>query len=165
MDNEKFLKAFNKVHLIMTLIAWCIIICMLIYVLVVYNDLDDIIGVHFSGNGEFDIYDSKAYIFYPFVVGIGLNVIFGLFTLLMKKFKSGMKISEAGELRAKSYLRVGIDFMKICLSLFFSYWAYCVVVQNPLNMATVGAWAFLALFIDILLIIAMLITIRIKYRK
>ena len=69
----------------------------LVYYLTRWNDLPDDPGIHFDGNGNFDVYASKFYGFYPHVVGGLISAVLAAAVHLAGKVNAGLKITEKGD--------------------------------------------------------------------
>lgn len=127
-------KQVKIIHIVITIMAWGILIYSLIHLLITYQSLAEEIGVHFGGNGEFDVIDNKRYIAYPYIVSLIFLVLGELFAFLTWKIKMGIKISEIGEKKMRSAFVMLLDLMKVCISFFFAgVWADRVMRQRPLN--------------------------------
>lgn len=127
-------KQVKIIHIVITIMAWGILIYSLIHLLLTYQSLAEEIGVHFGGNGEFDVIDSKRYIAYPYIVSLISLVLCDGFALLSQKIKMGLKISEIGEKKMRSAFVMLLDLMKVCISFFFAgVWADRVMRQRSLN--------------------------------
>lgn len=152
----------KKVHIALTVIAWGIFISSLIRFAVVWNSLPDKLGVHFADNGEFDVIAEKTYAAYPYIVSIVALAFCEISALLSKKIKSGMKISEKGDIKIRTALGILLDIIKLGFSFFFSgVWADCVIRQHPLN-TNIPAVVMLIMFFAFLMFIITSIVIKIK---
>lgn len=155
-------RIIKTIHIALTVISWGIFILSLIRIAVVWNSLPDKIGVHFASNGEFDIIDSKNYAAYPYLVSIVALVFCEISALLSKKIKMGMKISEKGDIRIRTALRMLLDILKLGFSFFFSgVWADCVIRQHPLN-TNIPAAVMLIMFLLFFVFVIASIVIKIK---
>lgn len=155
-------RMIKTIHIALTVIAWGIFISSLIRLAVVWNSLPDMIGVHFADNGEFDVFDSKNYIAFPYLVSIIALVFCEASALLSKKIKLGMKISEKGDIKIRTALRMFLDMLKLGLSFFFSgVWADCVIRQHPLN-PNIPAAIMLSMFFIFFVFVIAAIVIKIK---
>lgn len=155
-------KITKTIHIALTVISWGIFILSLIRIAVVWNSLPDKIGIHFADNGEFDVIDSKIYAGYPYLVSLVALVFFEISALLSKKIKTGMKISEKGDIKIRTALRMLLDFFKLGFSFFFSgVWADCVIRQHPLNTNIPAAVMLIMFFIFFVFVIASIV-IKIK---
>lgn len=149
-------------HAALTVIAWGIFIISLIRIAFVWNSLPDRIGVHFADDGEFDLIDSKICAFYPYLVTIIALVFCEASVFLSKKIKMGLKISENGELKIRTALKMLLDIIKLGFSFFFSgVWADCVIRQHPLN-TNIPMAVTLIMFLCFLAFIIASIVIKIK---
>lgn len=155
-------RIIKTIHIALTVISWGIFISSLIRIAVVWNSLPDKIGIHFADNGEFDVIGSKNYAAYPYLVSIVALVFCEISALLSKKIKMGLKISEKGDIKIRTALRMILDFFKLGFSFFFSgVWADCVIRQRPLN-TDIPAAIMLIMFFLFLVFVIVSIVIKIK---
>ncbi len=96
------------------------------------------IGIHFGGNGDFDVVAAKVFGFYPHVIGLivlaGMTVAF----LVVRKRKTGLKITEKGETIFKSELIITLElFLMYCMAL-VAVWTRSVSLQVPIDQGFVG---------------------------
>ena len=105
----------------------------LIWLLAVYGDFPEQIGVHYGEDSNFDVIASKSYAFYPFIAGFGFWGIFSLLGLAVKKVKKvGRKLSRKKiKFIKKSALNV-LSSMKLFWSVFFTIWNYCIIHQTKM---------------------------------
>lgn len=152
----------KTIHIALTVISWGIFILSLIRFAVVWNSLPDRLGIHFADNGEFDVIGSKTGAGYPYLVSIIALVFCEVSALLSKKIKSGIRISEKGDIKIRTALRLLLDFFKLGFSFFFSgVWADCVIRQHPLNTG-IPAAVMLIMFFMFLVFVTASIVIKIK---
>ena len=150
------------VHIVLTAAAWGIFFGSLIRLAVVWDTLPDVIGVHFDGNGEFDLFDSKMLIAYPYLAALIALVFCDAAALLSKKINTGMKISENGERKFKTALVMLLDISKLSFSFFFAgVWADCIIKQNPLD-PNIPTFLMLVLLISFIIFVISAIVIKIK---
>ncbi|MDE5883460.1 MAG: hypothetical protein K2H29_00025 [Oscillospiraceae bacterium] len=148
-------KIMKTMHITLTVISWEIFMVSLMRIALVWNALSDKIGVHFASNGEFDVMDSKNYIAYPCLISIVALVLCEISILLSKKIKTGMKISEKGDIKIRTALEMFLDIFKLAFSFFFSgIWIDCVIRQHPLNTNIPVAIMLTMFFIFFVFIIA-----------
>jgi hypothetical protein len=127
---------WKPVHLILLSISIAILLASLIFFLIKWSALPAEIGMHFGGDGNFDVTASKWYGFYPHVIG-GLAI--GGITFsgwLIGRKPMGMKITEQGEMLCKTELTAALDILAVLISLFFGNWSRCVSLQSPINEQT-----------------------------
>ena len=153
----------KTIHIALTVISWGIFLLSLIRFAVVWNSLPDRLGIHFADNGEFDVIGSKTGAGYPYLVSIIALVFCEVSALLSKKIKSGIKISEKGDIKIRTALRLLLDFFKLGFSFFFSgVWADCVIRQHPLNTGIPAAVMLIMFFMFLVFVIA---SIKIKIKN
>lgn len=145
-------------HIALTVISWGIFIASLIRFAVVWDSLPDRIGVHFADNGEFDVIGDKTGAVYPYIVSIIALVFCEISALLSKKIKMGLKISEKGDIKIRTALKMLLDILKLGLSFFFSgVWADCVIRQHPLNINIPMAIMLIMTFAFFVFVIALIV--------
>lgn len=158
---KKFLIVFNKA---ICIISWAIMIIALIYLLIMWKNLTDEIGVHFGPNGEFDVYASKWYALYPYIVGFGTLILMWLANLVASKVKSGLKMNKKGEDELKMSINTFTSVLGFIVAVFFAYWAYCVINQVFLSV-TIGRIMAYSVIFNFLAFIVSMIIIRVKNPK
>ncbi|MBQ5317196.1 MAG: hypothetical protein J6I96_06555 [Oscillospiraceae bacterium] len=114
--------------------------------------MPDVIGVHFDGGGNFDVYESKYYGFYPFIIGFVAISLLLCADKVSGKRNSGMALGEKGEKVFKVILYTSSDLIKILMCIFALNWSDSVIKQIPLNI-TVMMIVFLLMGMVILLMI------------
>lgn len=155
-------RIIKTIHIALAVISWGIFILSLIRITVVWNSLPDKIGIHFASNGEFDVFGSKNGAAYPYLVSITALVFCEISALLSKKIKTGIKISEKGDMKIRTALKMLLDICKLGFSFFFSgVWADCVIRQQPLNTG-IPAAVMLIMFLAFIVFVIDLIVIKIK---
>ena len=156
----------NKVlHIILSVIGYSIFIIGLIRVIFGYNKLPNIIGMHFGGDGSFDMYDSKLWILYPLILTIIFFCVFELVGFFSKKVKTGLKIKEENENKIKSVFLILLDVLKLCFSFFFSgVWVDCLIKQKDLN-TIIPIIVLFIIFISFIYFAFYIVYIKIKDKK
>ena len=153
------------VHLVMTAAAWLIFAVCLIRFLAAYGSLEDEIGIHFAGDGSFDVIDKKVFGFYPFIVSVITLVICAVLNLLVNKVKVSKKVTERGAELMRFGVRSYIDLFRLGMVFFFSgVWSDCVIRQNPLDTRIPNSIT-LTLFGGLLALIVFMTVVRIKHRE
>lgn len=104
---------------ITTIIAYSLLICSMLYLLAIWDTIPDNIGIHFSSEGQFDVYGNKLYSFYPYIVGFLLLIILQLLEWLSKRATINNKYDE---IKVRLVFAVFCNVIKICISVFFTYW-------------------------------------------
>lgn len=157
-------KSIKHIHTAFTTISWTMLTISLVYLLTIWDTLPNVLGVHFAPGGEFDVYDSKIYIAYPYGVGFGLLFLLELACYVTKRVKSGLKITKSGELKLKVAVYIFIDIIKLSISCFFTHWADCVIKQKMTNRLVPVAAVYICAAGLVAIIIAVVV-IRIKDRE
>ena len=163
-DIPAFGKRFRITHITINIIAAGLLGAFLIYFLLSYSGLPERIGVHFGSSGGFDVYSYKVFGFYPFAAGFGLFGIFSLLSFAVRRIKrTGLNVSEKGDLLIRQITVEILDSMKLIWSLFFSSWAYSVIHQTGMNMTITGL--LIALFLLLFPVTAAVIIIISKTHR
>lgn len=152
---------FTKLYKALMLISLGIMIIASVYFLVKIWALPNEIGVHFDGDGQFDVIANKWFGLYPFVVGYGTWLLMKLFSILSGKIKSGFKVNENGDEMLKLSFRLLASVIAFCVCIFFSYWALCVLNQICLNPVIGGIFAYIIIFAFLIFLLS-IVVIRIK---
>ena len=159
----------KKINKIITILLITIYIVSLIYLIINWNNMSDVIGVHFDLATDkdyltFDVYDKKIYSLYPYIInGILLFVV--LFTnKKINKFRTGLKVNLEGEKYLRIYIQIFTYIIAIGTFIFFTSWMYCVI--NQCNMSILIPWISSTLLIFALFTIIPIVSfIRIKFGK
>ena len=153
------------VHLVMTAASWLIFAVCLIRFLAAYGSLEDEIGIHFAGDGSFDVIDKKVFGFYPCLVSVITLVICAVLDLLVYKVKVSKKVTERGAELMRFGVRSYIDLFRLGMVFFFSgVWSDCVIRQHPLDTRIPNSIT-LTLFGGLLALIVFMTVVRIKHRE
>ena len=155
-------RIIKTAHAALTIIAWGIFISSLIRIAFVWNSLPDKLGIHFADTGEFDLTGNKIGAFYPYLVSVIALIFCEVSALLSGKIKMGLKISEKGDLKIRTALKMLLDIIKLGFSFFFSgVWADCVIRQHPLD-TNIPMAVTLIMFLCFFIFIIASIVIKIK---
>ena len=128
---------YKKLHAAVNIISFGMLAVYLVYMLAVYKDFPEQIGIHYGDDNEFDVYASKWLAFFPFMAGFGLAWIFTLAQIAEKKIKHiGRKLSKDDERFIRMTFIAALDAMKLFWSVFYTIWAHCVIHQT--RMFTFG---------------------------
>ncbi len=155
-------KIIKMIHVMLITLSLGIFLLSLLRLIIVWNTLPDRIGVHFSSTGEFDVFDSKRYIAYPYLIALFAIILVQVITYFIWKIPTGMKISEAKEAKIKSAFQLLIDFSGIGYVFFYAgVWTDCVIRQNPLD-THIPQIILLFIFLMNILFFIYIIVIRIR---
>ena len=125
------MKNYKKLHVAVNIISFGMLAVYLVYMLAVYRDFPDQIGIHYGEDNEFDVYASKWLAFFPFMAGFGLVWIFTLAQIAAKKIKHiGKKLSEDDDRFIRMTFIAALDAMKLFWAVFYTIWAHCVIHQT-----------------------------------
>ena len=129
------------------------IIWQFVYYIIHMGSLPEEPGIHFAANGEFDVYASKIYGFYPHIITlIALAVDIVVTVVIAKgKLKLGLKVSENGSRLITSSIVVTLDLITLSVVGCFCCWVYAVSRQDqgimgkyPGIILSIGIFAVLA---------------------
>lgn len=157
-------KAYIVVHKMIGILSWGMLLFSFFYLLFIWKTLPEQLGVHFSHTGEFDLYDDKVNAFYPYLVGGGVLLFCELMIWVAKRIKSGLKIDDRGERRLRMATVLCIDIVKGSITVFFTYWSYCVITQSSMS-TEVPRVAIVAAGIGFVWFMIAAVMIRIKYGR
>ncbi|MBR1554904.1 MAG: DUF1648 domain-containing protein [Oscillospiraceae bacterium] len=157
--NKKIIMA-HRTALILSIL---ILAASLVFYLTKWNSFPEEIGIHFDGNGQYDVIASRFYGFYPHIVGGILIAGFAFADFLISRNNTGLNISEKGEQHFKTELCLTLDCLSVLLSLFFANWSRCVSLQIPLNIKFMGILELIMMTAAAAGITAEVLTCR-KYR-
>ena len=130
-------RAFKKLHTAVNIISFGMLTVYFLYMIAVFRDFPEQIGIHYGDDNEFDVYASKWLAFFPFMAGFGLVGIFTLAGVAAKKVKNiGKKLSEEDDRFIRMTFIAALDAMKLFWAVFYTIWAHCVIHQT--RMFTFG---------------------------
>lgn len=136
----------THLHKAITFFSWGILATALIHLCIKWQSMPEITGVHFDSSGNFDVYASKKYIAYPFIVGIVFLLLLHFGDMAAKKGRLGVKMSAKGEGILRDLIRILLDMNKLFISTFAVYWVELVIYQHKM-CETVGVTGMLLLFV------------------
>ncbi len=123
----------KKFHLLINIIAWGILAAAFIHLCFKWNNMPEITGVHFDSDGEFDVYASKKYVAYPYIVGIVFLLLLQLGDIAARKVKLGVKTNAKGESILREEIRGLLDLNKLFVSGLAVYWSELVIYQHNME--------------------------------
>ena len=147
-------KKFLYIHFCLAALTLLALGVELIHFLYVYPDMPETIGMHFGGDGEFDVYAEKFYGFYPYAMGgflIGMLMLADRFIL---KLKLGLDYDKKGEDLIRAAVLLATNGAKAYICLFFLEWSDAVIHQHGTKgrINATGAYIFLIFFISSLVL-------------
>jgi len=122
----------KKLHRIVNIIAWGMLAAAFIHLCFKWNSMPEITGVHFDSDGEIDVYASKKYIAYPYIVGTAFLLLIQLGDMAARKVRLGLKIASKGESIFRDEIRGLLDLNKLFVSGLAVYWSELVIYQHSL---------------------------------
>ena len=144
--------------------AWGLAGLSLAWFLIALLWLKSPIGVHFDSDGNFDVFDSKLYGFYPHLINLLCIGITALADFLTGKINPGLKVTPQGETAARTAIWLSIGFGRFGVVLMFCYWNALVIFQHALT-PEVPQTIMLLLMLGGIATAAALIVIRIRFRR
>ena len=136
----------THLHKAITFFSWGILATALIHLCIKWQSMPEITGVHFDSSGNFDVYASKKYIAYPFIVGIVFMILLHFGDMAAKKVRIGVKMSAKGEGILRDLIRILLDMNKLFISTFAVYWVELFIYQHKM-CETVVVPGMLLLFV------------------
>lgn len=127
----------KKLHRIINIIAWGILAAAFIHLCFKWGSMPEITGVHFDDEGEFDVYASKKYVAYPYIVGIVFLLLLQLGDIAARKAKLGLKTNAKGESIFRDEIRGLLGLNKLFISGMAAYWSELVIYQHSLTESAV----------------------------
>ncbi len=140
----------KNVHKAAVLISWGLLAAAMIHLCFKWEGMPEITGVHFGNEGEFDVFASKKYITYPFVIAGVVLILLHLAAFAARRVKLGVKINSEGETKLRERIMLLIDANRLFVSAWAVYWVELVIYQHKLNgiPITIGMLLLFVLFID-----------------
>ena len=134
----------------------------MVYYLTRWNALPDDPGIHFDGDGNFDVYASKVYGFYPHVIGGLLSAAMAAAVHFAGKVNAGLKITEKGDRLFRAEVGLTMSLISFIVSAFFTHWSLSVSQQTPLNRSILNVIGYAIMIVLLIGVTAQLITCK-KY--
>lgn len=130
-------KTIKRLHTTVNILSFGMLGAYLVYMLMVYKDFPEKIGIHYGDDNEFDVYASRAYAFFPFIAGFGLVIAFTLGGFAINKAKRiSKKLGVEDDIFVRRTVLTAFDAMKLFWAVFYTIWAHCVIHQT--RMFTFG---------------------------
>ena len=139
----------KKFHRIVTGISWGALLAAFIHLCFKWSSMPETTGVHFDGSGNFDVYASKRFIAYPFIVGIFFLTLLCIGSRAVKKVKLGVKTNAKGENILRELIHILPDPNKLFISSMAVYWTELVIYQHSMSAKSVSV-AMIALLVTFL---------------
>lgn len=136
----------RKIHLIINLISFGILAAAFVHLCIKWSSMPEITGIHFDSEGNFDVYASKKYVAYPFIVAIVFMLLLLLGDKAARKVRLGVKMNQRGEYLLRESIRLLLDANKLFICATAAYWVELVIYQRKMNEIPVTA-AMLVLFV------------------
>ena len=89
------MKKRSIIRIAVNILSFGMLFFYFVYMLRVYGDFPEEIGIHFGEDNEFDVYYSKWLAFFPFMAGFGLAIVFTVGDIAVSRAKCiSKKLSE-----------------------------------------------------------------------
>lgn len=135
----------------------------LIHFIIVWKDMPQEIGMHFDGEGNFDVYESKYYGFYPYVISTFIILALLVCGRFVKKIGIGLSLDDKGDMLFRNTILFAFDVAMIGMCVFALNWSYSVRHQCRLNIGIMRAIVLLMFVLAFLVVPTLLIIIKQKY--
>ena len=149
-------------HRVTAIISWGLLAAALIHLCFKWSSMPETTGVHFDGDGNFDVFASKKFIAYPFIVGIFFLLLLQLAAHSVRKLRIGLKVNAEGEAAFRERIMLLIDANRLFISLYAVYWAELVIYQHKLMQQPVAA-GMMILFVLLIDVFRMIPVLKRKY--
>lgn len=131
------MKKRSMIRIAVNILSFGMLFVYFVYMLAVYKDFPEQIGIHYGEDNEFDVYTSKWLAFFPFMAGFGLAIVFTVGDIAVSKAKRiSAKLNGDDDLFVRKILLAAFDSMKLFWAVFYTIWAHCVIHQT--RMFTFG---------------------------
>lgn len=132
--------AFSKIA---NLISLIFVIGILIYILIVWKDIPDMIPGHYNMAGEIDKYSSKNSIWILVGVQILLFAMMSVIERFPNIWNTGVKITAENRERVYTTLRNMLSYLKMMIMGYFSYMTFQSIAGG--NLHSMSVFVFLLL--------------------
>ena len=136
----------RRVHRLISFISWGALFAAFIHLCLKWSSMPEVTGVHFAGDGNFDVFASKKFIAYPFIVGIVFLLLIQLGDRAARKARLGVKMNKDGESIFRELIRLLLDTNKLFIGALAVYWVELVIYQHKMVLPPVIA-AMMILFV------------------
>ena len=101
-----------------------------------WSSLPEQPGIHFAHGGNFDVYASRIYGFYPHLMSLITLTANLLLTWVVRneKLRLGLKVNERGKRLIIGSIVIVLDLVAAAVELCFCLWVYAVSTQDPAAM-------------------------------
>ena len=151
-------KRIITIHRILFFISTAMLAGSLIFYLIRWGSLPSQIGVHFDGDGNFDVIESKMYGFYPHIIGGIITAGIAIAQSVISKKKTGLDITGKGEELFRAELLLTLDIFLMLWCVLFSMWSRSVALQIPLPTEAVNKFAGAAGILILIGIVSQIVT-------
>lgn len=160
MTNRPKIKVpLQPLDIIVDVLSISVLICMIIYSVIVFQELPDTIPTHFDFKGEADSYGSKSSLF--LLPGIGI-VLFSLLFILNKYphlHNYMVNITEENALKNYRFSTRVLRFTNLCIAILFFFIQFKIVQTAKDNSISIGNW-LIPLIIGITVIVPIFLVVH-----
>ena len=132
--------AFSKITNLISLLS---VVGIVLYVIITWKNIPDMIPGHYNIAGEIDKYSSKNSIWILIVVQILLFTMMSVLERFPNIWNTGVKITEENRERVYTNLRNMQTYLKMMIMIYFSYMTLQSIAGERLN--SISVFAFLIL--------------------
>ena len=152
----------KKLHRIINLLSWGVLLAAFVHLCIKWSSMPETTGVHFDSDGYFDVYASKKYVAYPFIVGVVFLLLLQLGDRAARKVRLGVKMNSDGEGIFRELIRLLLDANKLFISGMAAYWVELVIYQHKMVEipVTMGMLILLVMFLSLCISVPIL---KLKY--
>ena len=120
-----------------TMCLYCLSLILIVagfaYIAISWRSLPDVLGCHFSGSGEFDIFWNKKVAFlHPVIAESLLFLFFSFLSFASMRVKPGKKLTARGHASIANAVSLFCAVLSLSWSVFFAVWINCVITQQPM---------------------------------
>ncbi len=154
----------KTIRMIFSSLSCLTMLFLFIVILFNFKSLPQEIGIHFAGDGQYDVTGAKLHLLSYILIGIVTIIIFELFQQLVKSLKIKDNISEDGKRLMRLVAISFVGLIELDVSIFILIMGYHIATQSLLTISLVVGCA-LILITSIVLVAAATLYITIKYAK
>lgn len=122
----------EKKHRTIEAISWGLLAGAFIHLCFKWKSMPEITGVHFDSDGEFDVFASKKYICYPYIIAIVFLLLLHLGSRAARKISLGVKMNAKGENILRELVFFLLDANCLFVSGLAAYWSELVIYQHKM---------------------------------
>lgn len=132
--------AFSKIANLISLLS---IVGIVLYVIITWKNIPDMIPGHYNIAGEIDKYSSKNSIWFLVAVQILLFTMMSVLERFPNIWNTGVQITEKNRERVYTILRNMLSYLKMMIMVYFSYMTLQSIDGEKLNSISVSVFLLL----------------------